>query len=275
MLARSLRCWSNLKPTLARHPCSLCFNDRDDYYDIVGIMKTSVSIMTLHVFAGDTVLDPHPIQRTGALKACVHVQTAVPTWSAAVPGSALRPGGSSGQIQTGVRAAGISVNQEAAGRGRAMDRQAVSAGWCERGQQAEDNRPARQCVLILQTSGYWRASTPCERWITVLLCTDEVSVILHPADTRLRINFGLMLVQRRRRWANVKPILFQFVVFFGKSGWTVQRRRRWNSSELTMGQRILFAGVITMSANTRRWAKAGLITLNQHWFNAPCLPIIS
>ena len=87
---------------------------------------------------------------------------AVPTLSAAVPGSALRPRGSSSQIQTGVRAAGISVNQEAAGRGRAMDRQAVSAGWCERGQQAEDNRPARQCVLILQTTGYWRASTRCD-----------------------------------------------------------------------------------------------------------------
>ena len=36
-----------------------------------------------------------------------------------------------------------------------------------------------------------------------------------PADTRRRINVGLTLVQRRRRWSSVKPTLTQRFVSVG------------------------------------------------------------
>ena len=36
-----------------------------------------------------------------------------------------------------------------------------------------------------------------------------------PANTRQWTNVGLMLAQCRRRWANIKPVLIQFIVFAG------------------------------------------------------------
>ena len=44
---------------------------------------------------------------------------------------------------------------------------------------------------------------------------DKSPVILgnHPANTTHCNNVGLMLGQRRRRWSNFKPTLFQIVVF--------------------------------------------------------------
>ena len=44
---------------------------------------------------------------------------------------------------------------------------------------------------------------------------------INPANTTHWNNVGLMLGQRRRRWANIKPTLFQCVVFAGKR-WTVK-----------------------------------------------------
>ena len=35
----------------------------------------------------------------------------------------------------------------------------------------------------------------------------------HAADTRRRHNVGLMLVQRRRRWASIEPTLGRYVLF--------------------------------------------------------------
>ena len=47
-----------------------------------------------------------------------------------------------------------------------------------------------------------------------------------PANTTHWNNVGLMLSQRRRRWANIEPTVFQRVVFAGLVGqWQYLRRR--------------------------------------------------
>ena len=45
--------------------------------------------------------------------------------------------------------------------------------------------------------------------------------LLLPSDTRRRINVGLLLVQRRRRWTNVKPTLIHH--FCARSRWSFQK----------------------------------------------------
>ena len=42
------------------------------------------------------------------------------------------------------------------------------------------------------------------------------NTIILPANTIQCINVGLMLVQRRRRWTNIKPTLDQRLVFAGR-----------------------------------------------------------
>ena len=54
-------------------------------------------------------------------------------------------------------------------------------------------------------------------------CWDNVCDIVHnysrenPANTRHKSDDGFMLVQRRRRWASLKPALRQCLVFAGKA----------------------------------------------------------
>ena len=50
-----------------------------------------------------------------------------------------------------------------------------------------------------------------------------------------RTNAGLTLDQRRRRWSNVKPALFQRLVSAGKSRRDHGCRRHWNSRSVGFG----------------------------------------
>ena len=45
----------------------------------------------------------------------------------------------------------------------------------------------------------------------------ECGLYLYPASTTLWLNAGMMLGQRRRRWANINPALVQSIVFAGNT----------------------------------------------------------
>ena len=84
-----------------------------------------------------------------------------------------------------------------------------------------------------------------------------------PADTTRRLNVGLTLVDRLRRWTNDKPTLIQLrvsadrtfilagshnlanTILWPNAGLLLgQRRRRWANSKPTSGQRLMFAGKV-------------------------------
>ena len=60
----------------------------------------------------------------------------------------------------------------------------------------------------------------------------------NPVNTRHCTNVGLMLVQRRRRWANIKPTLGQCLVFAGKRVPASQEDMRSWASVDTIGKRL-------------------------------------
>ena len=73
-----------------------------------------------------------------------------------------------------------------------------------------DNKVTSQCAFFTDT--VWHTS----------YITNSRQNVVHPqqfmhnsADTRLGANVGLMLAQRRRRWANIKPVLVLCSVFAG------------------------------------------------------------
>ena len=80
-----------------------------------------------------------------------------------------------------------------------------------------------------------------------------------PANTRRWPNDGLMLGQRQRRWANIKPTLLQRLVFAGIWLTVLYRlaqrppsknKRRWNNVSATLAQSL------------RQWPPS-----QQHWVN--------
>ena len=54
-----------------------------------------------------------------------------------------------------------------------------------------------------------------------------------PADTRCLVVAGLTLVQRSRRWTNVKPTLIQRLVSAGMSGYIPENKRHLKSPRCT------------------------------------------
>ena len=57
-------------------------------------------------------------------------------------------------------------------------------------------------------------------------------------NTRPRANAGLLLAQRRRQWAYIKPALGQYLVFTRVMVQThAKRKRRWFNIGLLLGQR--------------------------------------
>ena len=68
----------------------------------------------------------------------------------------------------------------------------------------------------------------------------DTDIRLIPANTTHWSNVGLMLGQRRRRWANIKPTLFQSVVFAGIVHKSLRRVRETDLQLDNFSKRKLF-----------------------------------
>ena len=70
---------------------------------------------------------------------------------------------------------------------------------------------------VIRSSFTFRHLEPPDPGITIVNITQRSTHhALHttiPVNLRRSTNIGMMLVQRRRRWANIIPILFEDVVF--------------------------------------------------------------
>ena len=80
-----------------------------------------------------------------------------------------------------------------------------------------------------------------------------------------RVLVGIMLAQRRRRWANIRSALGQCIVLSGVSGAGMKRitRMTMQQSENTYNHPMLF--------QCRASSEDCGSTLKQHWVNATCL----
>ena len=91
------------------------------------------------------------------------------------------------------------------------------------------SRELLRCLFIVEYSSIkWNCSLT---WSQLHL---HMEYCHNPADTRCWINAGLTLVQRRRRWTNVKPTLIQHLVSAGNSvfQWANYAWMFWNGIQL-------------------------------------------
>ena len=66
------------------------------------------------------------------------------------------------------------------------------------------------------------------------MCDGNIFITLTPANMRRWPNVGLLLVQRRRRWANSKPTLGQRLIFAGTAPCiqpAITKKNNWSHLE--------------------------------------------